>query len=210
MNVLLTLQTLLKEKSLMNILSITPPRFVITLLLAATMVATRFHHFGSALHLPDASLAVFFMAGFYLTGMLAFSVLLVAAGLIDYFAITVGGVSDFCVTPAYWFLISAYGVMWFAGRWSASKVQMRWQSLLPLFGSLFVASGIAFLISNGAFYMLSGRFPDLSWVQYSERVASYYLPYVTAALGYVAFAAFTHWVVATISQMRTLRSGRAG
>lgn len=192
----------------MNVLSITPPRFVITLLLAAVMVATRFHHFGSALHLPDASLAVFFMAGFYLTGMLAFPVLLVEAGLIDYFAITVGGVSDFCVSPAYWFLIPTYGVMWFAGRWAADKVQMRWQSLLPLIGALVVASSIAFLISNGAFYMLSGRFPDLSWAQYSEHVVKYYLPYVTAALGYVAFAAFVHWAAVTIGQMRALRGGR--
>ncbi len=179
-------------------------------MLALLMAITRYHHFGSALHLPDASLAVFFMAGFYLTGMLAFPVLLVEAGLIDYFAIAVGGVSDFCVTPAYWFLIPAYGAMWFAGRWAADKVRMHWQSLLPLFGALFVASSIAFLISNGAFYMLSGRFPDLSWAQYSERVAKYYLSYVTAALGYVAFAAFVHWAAATIGQMRALRGGRTG
>ncbi len=35
---------------------------VIALLLAAGMAATRFHHVGSALHLPDASLAIFFLA----------------------------------------------------------------------------------------------------------------------------------------------------
>jgi hypothetical protein len=194
----------------MNAKTVVRKPLTIFILLALLMAVTRYHHFGSALHLPDASLAVFFMVGFYLTGMLAFPVLLVEAGLIDYFAITVGGVSDFCVTPAYWFLIPTYGVMWFAGRWAVGKVQMRWQSLLPLFGSSFVASSIAFLISNGAFYMLSGRYPDLSWMQYSERVATYYLPYVTAALGYVAFAAFAHWAVITIGQMRALRNGRTG
>ncbi|MBM3153552.1 MAG: hypothetical protein FJZ96_15320, partial [Chloroflexi bacterium] len=34
--------------------------------LLAVMLATRFHHFGDALHLPDASWALFFLAGFYL------------------------------------------------------------------------------------------------------------------------------------------------
>ncbi len=194
----------------MNASSIAPPRRAIALLLGLVMAATRFHHFGSAVNLPDASLAVFFLAGFYLRPTLFFAALLAEAGLIDYFAITVGGVSDFCVTPAYGFLIPTYGVMWFAGRWAAGKVQLRWQSLLPLFGSLFVASSIAFLISNSAFYILSGRFPDLSWMQYSERVAKYYLPYVTAALGYVTFAAFVHWATVTIGQMRTLRGGRTG
>ena len=194
----------------MNASSIAPPRLAIALLLGLVMAATRFHHFGSAVNLPDASLAVFFLAGFYLRPTLFFAALLAEAGLIDYFAITVGGVSDFCVTPAYWFLIPTYGVMWFAGRWAAGKVQLRWQSLLPLFGALFVASSIAFLISNSAFYILSGRFPDLSGLQYSERVANYYLPYVTAALGYVAFAAFVHWAAVTIGQMRALRGGRTG
>ena len=31
--------------------------------LAALMLATRFHHFGTALHLPDASMAIFFLGG---------------------------------------------------------------------------------------------------------------------------------------------------
>jgi len=32
--------------------------------LIALMVLTRFHHFGDVLHLPDASLAVFFLCRF--------------------------------------------------------------------------------------------------------------------------------------------------
>ena len=34
--------------------------------LAALMAATRFNHFGSAVSLPDASYAVFFLCGLYL------------------------------------------------------------------------------------------------------------------------------------------------
>jgi hypothetical protein len=40
--------------------------------LAALRAATRFHHFGSAMYLPDASLAVFFLGGLYLRRALAF------------------------------------------------------------------------------------------------------------------------------------------
>ncbi|MHB8741574.1 MAG: hypothetical protein ACYC9L_00475 [Sulfuricaulis sp.] len=194
----------------MNASPLVSPRLAIALLLGLVMAATRFHHFGSAISLPDASLAVFFLVGFYLRPSLFLAGFLAEAGLIDYLAINVGGVSNFCVSSAYWFLIPTYGVMWFAGRWAAGKNQMRWQSLLPLFGALFVASSVAFLISNGSFYLLSGRFPTLSWVQYSERVIKYYAPYMTSTFGYVAFAAFLHWATATIGQMRALRGNRAG
>ncbi|MFZ2406714.1 MAG: hypothetical protein WAW41_16390, partial [Methylobacter sp.] len=57
--------------------------------LIALMVLTRFHHFGDVLHLPDATLAVFFFAGFYRKKAL-FVFLLVVAGLIDYIAIANG------------------------------------------------------------------------------------------------------------------------
>ncbi len=41
---------------------------VLTLL----MVTTRFKHFGDLMHLPDASMAVFFLGGLYLRRHLAF------------------------------------------------------------------------------------------------------------------------------------------
>ena len=41
-------------------------------LFALVMIATRFNHFGDALHLPDASMALFFLGGLYLRKHLAF------------------------------------------------------------------------------------------------------------------------------------------
>ncbi|MCX7097836.1 MAG: hypothetical protein NTV43_08035 [Methylococcales bacterium] len=38
---------------------------LIPIFLIALMVVTRYHHFGELLHLPDASMAVFFFAGCY-------------------------------------------------------------------------------------------------------------------------------------------------
>jgi len=53
------------------------------------------------------------------------------------------------------------------------------------FGVITLATSAAFVISNGSFYVLSGRYPDLSWGQYFSRVAMYYPPYVSSALVYM-------------------------
>lgn len=150
--------------------------------LIALMVLTRFHHFGDALHLPDASLAVFFFAGFYRKKAL-FVFLAVMAGLIDYVAIQ-NGTSSWCVSPAYVFLIPTYAVMWFAGRYCSTLKSMKIVELTMQLGLLILAASAAFAISNGSFYLFSGRYADLSWGQYFARVAQYYLPYVGYTLGY--------------------------
>ncbi len=150
--------------------------------LIALMVLTRFHHFGDVLHLPDASLAVFFFAGFYRKKAL-FIFLAVMAALIDTIAIQ-NGTSSWCVSPAYVFLIPTYAVMWFAGRYCSEFKSLKMTELLMQFGLITLATSAAFAISNGSFYLFSGRYADLSWGQYFARVAQYYLPYVGYTLGY--------------------------
>lgn len=154
-------------------------------LLIALMAATRMHHFGTHLHLPDASLAVFLLAGFLVASPLLFGTLLVEAAALDYLAITHLGVSDYCVTPAYGFLLPTYAVLWFAGRQFA-RVQQNNLRSLGLFSAISFASvSVAFLISNGAFYLFSGRFADLSIAQYAARVAQYYVPYMSGTVVYL-------------------------
>ncbi len=153
--------------------------------LIATMVLTRFHHFGDVLHLPDASLAVFFFAGFYRKKMLL-GFLLALAAVIDYVAIA-NGTSGWCVTPAYAFLIPTYAAMWLGGRFcvtsAASKVteQAFWVKAV---GLLCLATATAFVISNGSFYLFSERYSDLSWLQYLDRVALYFPLYFGSTLIY--------------------------
>lgn len=144
--------------------------------LIALMLATRSHsnHFGSPISLPDASLVVFFMAGLFFGGWRLFAVLLVEAALIDYVAITKMGVSDYCVSPAYGFLIPTYAALFFAGRFAARFKTLQASDLLMQIGLLVGAATVAFMISNGSFYVLSGRFPDLNWAEYVGRVAKYY------------------------------------
>ena len=150
--------------------------------LIALMVLTRFHHFGDVLHLPDASLAVFFFAGFYRKKAF-FGFLLALAALIDYVAIK-NGTSSWCVSPAYVFLIPTYAVMWFAGRYCLTFKSMKITGLTKSVGLLLLATSAAFAISNGSFYLFSGRYGDVSLGDYFVRVAQYYLPYVGYTLCY--------------------------
>ena len=117
------------------------------------------HHSGTSLHSPDASLAVLLLAGFLVASPLLFGVLLVEAAAIDYVAITQMGVSDYCVTPAYGFLLPTYAVLWFASRYFA-RVQQNNLRSLGLFSAVsFAAVSITFLISNGAFYLFQVNSP---------------------------------------------------
>ncbi|NOV32086.1 hypothetical protein [Methylomonas sp. ZR1] len=152
--------------------------------LMALMAATRFHHFGTPFALPDASLAVFFFAGLWLGGRYLFALLLAEAVLIDYLAITKLGVSDFCVSKAYVFLVGSYGAMWLGGKWCRQFTGLSIATAAQRLMALVAATSIAFLFSNGSFYWLSGRYPNGSFTQYIERVAMYYPPYLTNTLIY--------------------------
>lgn len=184
---------------------LSPRQALITLVLIVLMAATRMHHFGSALHLPDASLAVFLLAGSLVASPLLFGALLVEAAGLDYLAITQLGVSDYCVTPAYWFLIPTYGVLWFAGRYYARIHQHGLRGLVMFAGLSVVALNLAFLISNGSFYLFSGRYTDMGAVEYGSHMMPIYLPYLTSGLFYLACAAALYAVLigrATSDQAR--------
>ncbi len=152
--------------------------------LMALMAATRFHHFGTPFALPDASLAVFFFAGLWLGGRYLFGLLLLEAGLIDYLAITKLGVSDFCVSKAYVFLIGSYGAMWLGGKWCRKFTLLTLAGAAQQFAALVAAVSVAFVLSNGSFYLLSGRFSDSVPGQYLAGFAEYYPPYLTSTLIY--------------------------
>ncbi len=155
------------------------------LALVAIMALTRFHHFGSAFSLPDATLAVFFLAGMAFSGFWFFALLLLEAGMIDYLAITQFSVSDFCISPAYVCLIPTYAAMWFAGRYCSTFKALRFADSFKTFGLATIATTVAFVVSNGSFYVLSDRFGQLSWTQYLTQSAQYYPLYICAALIYI-------------------------
>jgi hypothetical protein len=159
--------------------------------LAALMAATRTYHFGSTLHLPDASLAVFLLAGFYLPRRV-FPMLLIEAGLVDYFAINYGGVSGWCFSPAYWFLVPTYAVLWMGGGFYATRHQFTLRSLMEFSVIAFAATSTAFLISNTSFYLFSDNFQAMSATQYAAQVKQYFPPYLQSAFLYLIAVAVLH------------------
>lgn|SRR5487761_2673624 len=170
--------------------------WMLVAVLVLAMALTRFNHFGSSVALPDASLAVFFLGGLYLAkfsgARWVFVALLAEAALVDYYAITIDGVSNWCMTPAYAFLAFAYGAMWLAGYWFAPRHNLSGRGLFEIFAVATLASSFAFLISNASFYLFSGRYAEMSAYEYASRVAQFWGSYVAVALLYVACAVAVH------------------
>ncbi len=167
---------------------------MIVLTLAALMAATRSHHFAATLHLPDASWAVFFLAGFYLRPLWVFPALLALAGVSDYVAIAWLGVSNFCASPAYGFLLPAYGALWLAGRWYAGRHRSALSTLVPLAGSVVFGAAVCEIISSGGFYFFSGRFAETSLVELGLRLAKYFPPSLMSLAFWMGIAIVVHIV----------------
>ncbi|MEQ1739160.1 MAG: hypothetical protein ABL884_04580 [Methyloglobulus sp.] len=176
------------------------------LALVAIMALTRFDHFGSAFSLPDASLAVFFLAGMGFSSLWFFALLLLEAGMIDYLAITQFSVSDFCISPAYVCLIPTYAAMWFAGRYCTTFKALGFSDSFKTFGLATIATTVAFVVSNGSFYVLSDRFGQLSWTQYLTQSAQYYPLYISAALIYIVIGLAIVKLWKATHQMATVES----
>lgn len=173
--------------------------------LMLAMEATRFNHFGSAFSLPDASWAVFFLGGLYLArharaSWTVFTALLLQAGLMDSYVTTVQGISDWCITPAYWFLIPTYGSLWLVGRWFALRHSVEGKGLVWLAGSAWAANSFAFLLSNASFYLLSGRVAEMTMAEYASRVSEYYVSYVFMSMLYIACAVGIHTLFAGLNK----------
>lgn len=171
--------------------------------LALLMGYTRVYgHLGSAFALPDASWAVFFLAGFYLmsssrVAALVFAFLFAEAAALDYYAIVYRGVSDECFSPAYWFLIPTYASLWFGGRWVAARMQAK-QAGSGILAA--VAAGsitVAFLISNLSYYVLSDNFSKLSLAEYVSRTIQYYPQFLGYTLAYLGVAAMVHMLLSS-------------
>lgn len=166
--------------------SLSRPMFTaVASLFALVMIATRFNHFGDALHLPDASMALFFLGGLYLRKHLAFLGFVVLSVLIDWYSVSYAGVSDFCITVAYAFLPLAYAVLWYAGRLLAPRYNGSLASHGMVFAGIVVSATLSYAVSNGAFYWLGGRYTDPNMSQYLQRFAQWAPLFVRAAAGYV-------------------------
>ncbi|MGH8033517.1 MAG: hypothetical protein ACREO8_14450 [Luteimonas sp.] len=171
--------------------------------LAVVMAVTRLHHFGAV---PDASWAVFFVAGFQLRGALrwAFPALMAMAVAVDWLVITGQGISfwqHYCVSPAYWCLIPAYFALWAGGSWLRARIgdATGLRALGTAAAALLVSVALCHLIAQGSFYWISASVaqPTLAgwWVNYTDWLG----PYLAVAAMYVGIAAAIHVAVVRLA-----------
>ena len=179
----------------------TRSRAAIFLGLAALMAATRMNHFGA---IPDASWAVFFIAGFYLRGSVrwAFPALMAVAVAVDYAVISASGLSfwsHYCVSPGYWFLVPAHLSMWLGGSLLRRQYRAGSATTLALLAVLVFASAAAcHFFAQGGFYWLSDAVANPTVAGWARNYADWFLPYLSTAGLYVAAAAVLHVALAPL------------
>jgi len=171
-------------------------QLAIGIALALLMALTRSHHWATLHALPDASWAVFFLAGVYLRPFWIAPALMLGAALVDYIAITWGGVSSFCVSPAYWLLVPAYGALFLAGRVYARHHRLSWSALPWLLGSVLAGAVLAELFSSGGFYFFSGQFAEPSLTGLVMGLVKYFPQSLASMALYVGLAALAHAALA--------------
>lgn len=175
-------------------------------LLTLLMLATRTHHFASLNHLPSASIAIFFLAGMYLRNIKSFWFFYILSVTIDLASSYYRGQFGDCITTSYPALVFSYGVMFTAGFYAQPNwLKHAWQTnIIRVCIALFVASSIAFFISNGSYYTLSGKFSDLSWAEYAGRVDKYYVKSISNPVFYVCSAFIIDFVYSRFMKNKAL------
>lgn len=171
--------------------------------LVVLMALTRYNHFGSSVALPDASYAVYFLGGLFLGrargGLTILALFLIEAALVDFYAINFQGVSGWCVTSAYGFLVFAYSALWYVGRWYAPRHNLSAKGLVGLVAAGAVAGSLAFVIANVSFYLLAGYFGSMGVMEFASSVAQYYGSYVAVAVIYIGCAAILQMWLAVLT-----------
>ncbi len=156
--------------------------------LAALLWLTRGQHFGG-LDLPSASWAAFFLAGVLLKPRWVFAALFSLASLVDFVAIGWLGVSDWCLSPAYWALVPAYGSLFFGGRLYARLHRDSLSGIATLSAVAVLSAFVCYVISGGSFLYFSGRFAEPTLAMLGEHIATYYPAYLASMSFYVGVAA---------------------
>ena len=155
----------------------------VALLLAVVMSVTRIGHFGEAGGPPDASWAVFFLAGMWLRSYKLFPAFFALAWIADLTAFALGTPTD-CYSPAYFFLIPAYAALWFAGSWVAREDFRPLQFGLAVVGS----AATTFAIANLGMFWLAPPSSAVGIVEYAASVVGYFPGYLLTMSVYVAGA----------------------
>ena len=166
------------------------------------ILLTRTSHFGDHVYLPDATLAVLFLGGLLVARKAWLGLAIAVAFGMDFYALGYKGVSDYCMSLGYWGLIPTYAVVWGAGRWLANRSQKPF-NIAPFALFAVASTSIAFVMSNAFWYAFSDKVATLSVVEFSQRVAQYYTPYVGYAIMYLGVAWLAHLAIVSLPNINT-------
>ena len=164
--------------------NIKPWQWGLLAVLSLGVFVTRGPLFKEMVPLPGMTLAAFFVAGIYLRSMWFPAILFLAAAASDQFAVS-QGVSDWCITPAYGFLIPTYFTLWFAGRLFDRLSLASWREAGIFASVLFLSVSTAFVISNGSFFLFSGRYDQMTLMEYLPSLAGYFQRYLVTPFYYL-------------------------
>jgi hypothetical protein len=156
------------------------------LLLAVLMAATRIHHFGVGTIAPDASTAVFFLAGLMLASPLWFVLFAALAVGLDGVALGFIGIADACMTPGYWLLFAGYLALWYTGRLGRNVEKLDFIQGAKLL--LLIAGGtvLFFVLSNAGYYFGGGFDQSMGAAEYISRVQRFFPFYLGSTLAFSA------------------------
>ena len=162
--------------------------------LVALMVLTRSGHLGTAWTPPDASWAVLYLAGFYFARQWrwALPTLLFTAVSVDFLVIRCFGVSNYCVTVAYAFMLPAYSLLWLGGAWLRRTYRHEPRDLVPCVASFALAASVCFIVTDVSFYWLGGRVPQPSVAGWWAGFVHWYPDFLGVSFIYVGIAAVLH------------------
>jgi GNAT superfamily N-acetyltransferase len=166
--------------------------------LLALMIVTRSGHLGTAWQPPDASWAVLYLAGFHFRRewRWALPTLLFTAVAVDFILIRDLGVSAYCVTMAYVFMLPAYSLLWLGGAWMRRAYRHDAADLIRCAASLGIAASLCFLLTNASFYWLGGRIPNPGLGGWGRNFMQWYPGFVGVPFVYTGIAALLQAVMA--------------
>jgi hypothetical protein len=150
--------------------------------LALVMFVTRIGHFGEYGGPPDASWAVFFLAGLWLREPRLFPAFFALGWVADLVAFGLG-TPTLCYSPAYLFLVPAYGLLWWAGH-KVAALGGSWRIAV----ALPVAAAGCFALANLGMYLLAPPAAPTSLLSFAGQVAGWFPGYLLTMAVYTAAA----------------------
>ncbi|MBX3690287.1 hypothetical protein [Dokdonella sp.] len=156
--------------------------------LAVLLFCTRFTYFGLSAYCANATMAAFFLGGIHLRRVLPMLGLLAVVIICDALAFGLGHVPTALLTKASVFEPIAYVLLWYAG----SACAQRGLSRLALTAGGAVFAALAFALTNGSFYFLSGFFQNTSLAGWGANYVQWAPWYVATTVAYVGAVLLAH------------------